>query len=793
MDKMVFLNTFLAEQAVKDWLGGGSENCIDRLVDKLLEVLKSNLIKKSNVYETPRSSSSNTKKVEVTFGWGREKCHILCFDNSFKADFRRIAQNRSKSNNTKLPLFCKCFAISATSSENKDKIVDCLKSAMKKGLVPCKKTENLLTEDDISKALLYLYSGRDVPAASYRIGKHSTSDTEEDVIKTFCNKLFYKKSYENWRFKKEFKKAYSGIKGSECRPRFAVMAKNIVEKAKMHPVFELMFNDKEGITTYEDEIVTLLDTSTIYNPVSKSDKSSDLFEGITVLSPYASFYNMLVKQQADAFFKLPPSLNQYHLTVLLGEFAQSAMKSKHEFKASSIEKNGNFKKKTFQGIYNDTFEKKEVIEKYVFEKKLKWFICKGNKWRFSTAQHRLFFLASYDCLKYFLGVLNEGDLVELLLDKLLLDESPNESVGNHLDRKFLTFLCYSYFLFSILSAKSVCLINKLIKCANDYSVENRNTQMAVLMLFSMLLSENYPASPEVYTKLIDNSYGRAVYDYQLLVLETIKRKNASHINYMKKQVYKSLKLDGNNRSEVDPYFLLVASKIGIDQAPPADSSDKKAEEVPVRLLECVKLHGQTWPEKNIPNNYTNLVGDIVKKLKEFGTLLKPKDNPSPADVFGANLLFYSLANVQRVKSNTHTPLFDSSYDQIYRVLIYTDYHTRRLSKGYNKESPSDFYLLCGPYRFVCSVRRTDNVKSVQLDGTMMDNYKTWYENEKKMSQNGSMRYFLLMTRLLSYTDFFKKANVKKPSKEDWENTEFLKYDNVPAISDDFINSPHKLS
>lgn len=773
MDKTFFLNTFLEGQAVKNWLGDGSGDAVDKLVDKLLEALNDDQITKDTVSENSHYSSSHAKRVKVTLTWDGEECAIFCFDNSFKADFSRILKKTSRLNNPKLPLFCKCFAISVTSS---GEIVEHLKSAMEKACVPYK--------DDISKALLYLYSGNDVPAATYKIGTPSTSDAKEDVIKTFCKTLFDKKPYTQWKFKREFQKA--------CDKRNVIqsyekIANNIVEKAKMHPAFELMFNDEESIKTYEDEIVTLLDTSTIYNPVSESDNSSDPFEGITVLSPYASFYNMLVKQQADAFFKLPPLLNQYHLTVLLGEYAISAMKDNHEFNAASVEKNSNFKNETFGKIYNATFEKREIIEKYIFEEDLKWFIRKGNNWRFSTAQHRLFFLASYDCLKYFLGELNENDLVNSLFDKL-----PDKLAENHLDRKFLTFLCYSFFLFFILSAKSVCLINKLIECADDYSVEKRNRQTAVLMLFSMLLSENYPASPTAYTELIDHSYGRAVYDYQLLVLETIKRKNPSHINYMKKKVYESLILKDDKHSEADPYFLLVASKIGTGET---SSDDKKAKEIPTEekfFLDCVKLHGQTWPAKNIPNECSGLVNGILSKLKESGDILKSQDNPHPAYVFGANLLFYSLANIQRVKANRSLPLFTQNYSPIYSALIYTDYHTRRLSRGYNKEVPSDFYILCGPYRFVCSARHPVDLK-IKLDETMIDNYKRWYENEIKMSNNKSKRYLLLMTRLLSYTDFFEKSKITMPSKKDWENTKFLKYDNVPAISDDFVAKPYKLS
>ncbi len=811
------INTFIEMPEVSNWLN--CEDATNQKLDKLLGLIlaiKSEEINReaSNEDEGEKvisqqaiqkaTKNCHSRRVVISFCWGNGTWRTACHDNSIRKTFKRIICGESVRKNALVMLFCKCFELLV--KENAE-IKTCLQKAIKKASGLASKGDN------ISNDLFYCYNQGLLPKKE----RISTASTVAKDIKTIdAYELFHKELWDvapvsTWKFYKPFLSKYKSLekRGYKHDEYGDLLAQAIEASAKEHAVFKLLFDDEKSISLYKYEIISLLKLSAIYDERRVFGKNP--FTGITVLAPYYSFFGAMQKEQIDVFYNLS-SYNSHNLILMLGEFAKSAMPAPHKFQPSSLAPLTSETSESFLDVYNDTIRKSEAINNDILSGKIRWIVTDDSNeqvyCRFLTAQHRLFFLASADYLRYNLGQYTEDDLIKCITDKINVN-----ATGNHLTRSHQDFLCYSYFLLSLLSERGFTLLNKLEKYADDFSIENgaRNKQTAVLMLFSLLISEKYPASEKIIGRLLDHSYGRAVYGYQLLVLKSIKNTNPPYLKYLKEKVLDSLKLASDGYSISDPYFALVASKLGITNDDATAFCCKHALQF---FRDCIELHNKTWPlEEGVKDaEFLEKVAEEIKeKLKKARSTFKkfaPKVmSICPAYVYGANILFYSLANIMRVSNLKRTVFYHTTATNaikkdggmIYETLIYTDYYTRLLSRGYNTNSP--FYLLCGPFRFVCSVEEpVDTTVTVSISKKDVYNkYVEWYKHEKEMAEGGSKRYLLLLTRLLSYTDFFDHYK-EFPTFEDCVGTtEFLEYDNMPRLSEsdgdnfsEFKKNPRKL-
>ena len=213
------------------------------------------------------------------------------------------------------------------------------------------------------------------------------------------------------------------------------------------------------------------------------------------------------------------------------------------------------------------------------------------------------------------------------------------------------------------------------------------------------------------------------------------------------------------------------------------------------LKEACTIQHESWFGNN--NSISDLDNIFSKIRIAVSRLEQSRENNILPYVYSLNMLLLSLANLRilRYVFNSHFEIYDTvmmqisanSGDLIHAVIL-CDYYTRKFNYTYNEGKAdcriTDLFLLSGAIRFLCSYHLKPDSR-VNL-GPMMQDYIRWYGAEYG-------RWKILLTRLLSYTDFFSAANTEIVSEEEYKHANFLEYDHVPKTYTDFRNEIDKRS
>ena len=391
-----------------------------------------------------------------------------------------------------------------------------------------------------------------------------------------------------------------------------------------------------------------------------------------------------------------------------------------------------------------------------------------GKYKFPMKNTEIFFRAA----KSFLKINSDFLCAKATVDNILQYNSFEEAPKDHLQIDHQQLL-YSIFIMHLtrfyFGEKGViAVLDHLKKLTSSYSAENRETQKKSLFLITYYLAVNVHKIPLQEAKdLLQICCGYNLYKTQVPPIRYIINKNRDLKDFMKESFLLALSNEGS------PVFFLAQDLVF--QKNDADPDDY--------FNNCVQLHRQIWI------NESHTFSDSWRKIKGKLQAFVSHDSPSPAMIYGANLLLWGLASVNNY-NNTQELLkkIEKEKELFLKATIRADYLTRIQNHAYMSGERTNLHLPCGPIRFLSRYHIPAEEK-YRLPPQMSADYKSFL-----LSEQG--RYVAFILRLLSYTDFnFEDDDVKSflnDFSEHYANIRFLKYDRMPnSIEKNFDPSDFK--
>ncbi len=141
-----------------------------------------------------------------------------------------------------------------------------------------------------------------------------------------------------------------------------------------------------------------------------------------------------------------------------------------------------------------------------------------------------------------------------------------------------------------------------------------------------------------------------------------------------------------------------------------------------------------------------------------------------------NILNYDSAHKDSLRSYLNSIM---SKNTIFLDLIFfSDSTVRKSNKTYmersNLQNNENMYILCGAYRLFCAIGHCPSTIKYELDPEMLSTYKNVFYKEED-------RYLLLMSYMLSFTNFFESDPTLLSHLEieiAYLSVEFLSYDHL---------------
>lgn len=352
----------------------------------------------------------------------------------------------------------------------------------------------------------------------------------------------------------------------------------------------------------------------------------------------------------------------------------------------------------------------------------------------------------------------------------LYSESKNEV---KLDEKEFheKFDDYCFYGLSVLYNLDSMLLERVIDefCnrASDFSFRPRQRQICYIYLLSAILLSDLKLSRKYMEKIFVCTYGKAMYSFQINYWNYLIKKHPGFFEeYVENTIKNSCTLDEtNNYAKEQPLFFFVYGLMyrskNIENSEPHIDFLKK----------CVQIQSKTWTEKcsTIPLEdiqalfaeaygafFTVLYDNTKKKRCEF---LRNFPENIMYYVYGVQMLSYSLSNIINY---CHTSIKDIIKDDVFKVILASDYYMRKVNPYYPK-SISEGYLLCGSYRIssvipseIDHITNSFDFNKIKIENgsiqnsTPYEDYMKWLSYEFK---SNNFRYAYLMCRLLKRTNF----------------------------------------
>lgn len=352
------------------------------------------------------------------------------------------------------------------------------------------------------------------------------------------------------------------------------------------------------------------------------------------------------------------------------------------------------------------------------------------------------------------------------------------------------------------------LIDGLMDVASDFRINdgNRTRQEKAISILSYLLLENGHEFSGPYRQAIfDRTFAKTLYKPQGEMWVQLKTQSAFYARHAKEQFLKACELDMSQNASKNtkrnlvavgqPYFNFLQADIYTEEEYASSAEPLQL------LLRCCAIQRDTWYlSNNRPTLSPTFVEDAFNLIDQC--VAKIKFDPNGKDimfaVYGLSMVFYGLANLKyqnielhakKVEERISSPEFNGR--SLFEAVLLCDYWNRRKNAIYDSGAlHEEYYLLAGAIRFICSYNLDVALQEAySLNQSPEENIHKCYEKWLAFQKKHDLRYYHLMLRLLSYTDFdiYKYLN-----RSDYYRTDFLLYDNFPRDYSDFYNNPHKL-
>lgn len=392
------------------------------------------------------------------------------------------------------------------------------------------------------------------------------------------------------------------------------------------------------------------------------------------------------------------------------------------------------------------------------------------------------------------------------------EEAKNVDVGHasrHFSAESYYAVCYLEYIDSLHRRD---LVDGLIGVAKDFHVDkdHRIRQEKAISILSYLLLEKGHEYPRAYLeKIFDAAFSKTLFKFQGEWWSQIKQRSAFYATHAKKCFADACRLiepqllgeeysipQGykNKVSAAQPFFNFLQADLYTEA-----ELDSASDALRV-FLKCCNVQRDTWflsPENSsISSSFVHdafmLIETCLEQIKNC-----PDSDDSLYYVYGLNHVFYGLANLkyQNMEDQVYLvqkTLSDSEFktDRLLEAVILCDYWNRRRNFIYDMGlHGKDYFLLAGPIRYVCSYDLSQILKQPVLLESLgvpdiRDQYQKYLAFQKK-----ELRYYYLMLRLLSYTDFDVRSFMNR---SEYTSFEPLPYDNLPREYTLFYNSPHQI-
>ena len=365
----------------------------------------------------------------------------------------------------------------------------------------------------------------------------------------------------------------------------------------------------------------------------------------------------------------------------------------------------------------------------------------------------------------------------------MTDEDHNEKTPEHYKWKFdNTSIFGCTFLNTLTYQKRVELLEELCGIASDASKENRKQQERTIALLSYYLCEGTEITRKWQEKLFYAAYSRDLYPIQETMWEYLR----VSCPFYKKRIAGALRdactFDKDKQfSKESPYYILLGW----------DRRNQPGKEEQIFLWESCRYKHHSWfgnPKEGW--DYEDAFRKIKAAVKKLKNIKELRDEVL-AYVYSLDLLLLAISNVKGRPSDAHylmekdvRNLIIDEREVFLEAVVLGDYYTRRFNRVYNQKDPqswkNELFLLSGPIRFLCMYYDLFAGTKINLSETRWKAYQGWYCNKE------FGRWKVLLTRLLSFTDFFDSPAVKALNKAEYNSSDFLEYDNLPDLYDEFM-------
>lgn len=380
---------------------------------------------------------------------------------------------------------------------------------------------------------------------------------------------------------------------------------------------------------------------------------------------------------------------------------------------------------------------------------------------FEIKLYRIFFRAvcdaiqlnsdsSVDHLKMFQNIFDQCEKILKRSDLVNLERSSLEDIIiycavliKHLDEKIRTGF-----------------IKHLIEVSAKFTVSYRSKQILAIYILTIVLSENSDLlTSELRDEIYSVTYATSAYKLLTMQLETLR----ANSKYLENEIMRTITENFNQAeliSEFQPFYFFYYD-IPFSSNPEKISQyfSSSASDVKQFCHDAFLLRKSTWDR----SENSDSIGKI-KELISRGIEIKKTFNIEEKGSFvtrmfsyAINALMYAITNVLNY-DNVHKDSLRSylisimSENTIFLDLIFfSDYIVRESNKTYmersNLQNNENMYILCGAYRLFCAIGHCPSTIKYELDSEMLHTYKCVFFKEED-------RYLLLMSYMLSFTNFF---------------------------------------
>lgn len=330
-------------------------------------------------------------------------------------------------------------------------------------------------------------------------------------------------------------------------------------------------------------------------------------------------------------------------------------------------------------------------------------------------------------------------------------------------------------------------IKYLIKESTNYTVAYRSKQILAIYILTIVLSENSDLlTSDLRDKIYSVTYATSAYKLLTMQLETLKEQS----KYLENEITRKITENFNQTeliSEYQPFYFFYYD------IPFSSNSDKisqyfssSASDVKQFCHDAFLLRKSTWDR----NESSDSIGKI-KELISRGIEIKKTFNITEKGPFvtrmfsyAINALMYAITNILNY-DNTHKDSLRSYLNSIMSentifldLIFFSDSTVRKSNKTYmersNLQNNENMYILCGAYRLFCAIGHCPSTIKYELDSEMLSTYEFVF-------YKGKGRYLLLMSYMLSFTNFFEsypKLLSYLESEISDLSVEFLSYDHL---------------